>query len=351
MRVIHRISTVLICLLFLPDVQAQAAWSPDSLVTAKTKFSMLTATGVRGHEVHVQTTDGVVTIHGKVSDERERARAEEIAWGVQGVKDVRNLLQVVPPFFREMVDVTDAVIQMRVERALEEDPLLEGSNVKVESVNNGVVLLTGEARTMSDYLIALDDALSVPGVRGIGSDVKSPDLVAGMLAAPGNEDAAGKRSLSGAAADLWITVATKLRLLADPAVPGMEVDVDAWNGVVSLFGSVPSREAMEAAGEAALSTAGVERVENEIVVIPEQDREAARARDEYLAKEVKRALGGPEARGRSIVRVKANGGVVRLTGTVPSEEHRLIALTAAYATPGVRAVEEDLRVKRAGWSD
>jgi osmotically-inducible protein OsmY len=177
--------------------------------------------------------------------------------------------------------------------------------------------------------------LSVPGVRGIGSEVKSPDLVAEMLGVPGQGDDAGNRNLSGAAADLWITVATKLRLLADPQVPGMEVDVDAWNGVVTLFGSVPTREAMEAAVEAARSTKGVERVENDILVIPEQDREATRARDEFLAKEVKRALNEAEPPKGAIIRVKANAGVVRLTGTVPSESTSP-GLVAAHATPGVR---------------
>ena len=127
--------------------------------------------------------------------------------------------------------------------------------------------------------------------------------------------------------------------------------MDARNGVVSLFGSVPTREAREAAEEAARSTGGVARVENEIVVIPEEYRELTRARDALLAREVTRALGAAEPRKGSVIRVKAKGGVVRLTGIVPSEEHRLLALVAAHATPGVRAVEEDLRVKRTSASN
>jgi len=350
MRVISKISAVLVCLLCLSGSSAQAAWFPDPLVTAKTKIAVFAETGLRGRDVHVDTVDGVVTIYGTVSDSGERRRIEEIAWGVKGVKDVRNLLQVVPPFFREMVDVTDAVIRMRVERSLEEDSALEGTDMKVKSVNNGVVLLAGEARTMSEYLIAIEDVVSVPGVRGIGSEVKSPDLVAELLANPDEVRDERGRGLSGAAADLWITTATKLRLLADPRVPGMDVGVDVWNGVVTLHGNVPTEDAVEAASEAARETKGVKAIENEIMVIPEPGREAIRARDKVLATEVRHALGATESVPGSGIRVEINGGVVRLTGTVPSEQHRLLAVTAAHATPGVSAVEEDLRVNYArGW--
>jgi osmotically-inducible protein OsmY len=49
---------------------------------------------------------------------------------------------------------------------------------------------------------------------------------------------------------------------------------------------------------------------------------------------------------QNIVEVK--NGVVRLTGTVPSGARRLEAAVAARAVPGVRAVEDDLRLEAAG---
>jgi hypothetical protein len=42
--------------------------------------------------------------------------------------------------------------------------------------------------------------------------------------------------------------------------------------------------------------------------------------------------------------VAVRNGVVRLSGTAPSQQHRLFAATAAHAVPGVRAVEEDIQV-------
>jgi len=114
--------------------------------------------------------------------------------------------------------------------------------------------------------------------------------------------------------------------------------------VVTLFGSVPTKEAREAAHEAALKTSGVKGIENVIVVIPKLGRGEIRARDEILAGEVRRVLEVSGALHGSRIQVEAAGGVVRLTGTVPSEEHRLLSVIAAHAALGVRAVEEDLRV-------
>jgi osmotically-inducible protein OsmY len=43
--------------------------------------------------------------------------------------------------------------------------------------------------------------------------------------------------------------------------------------------------------------------------------------------------------------MKVKNGVARLTGTVGSESDRLVAAIAARSTPGVRAVQDDLRVE------
>ena len=45
---------------------------------------------------------------------------------------------------------------------------------------------------------------------------------------------------------MWITSDTKMRLLADGRTPALDINVDTWNGVVTLFGSVPSRDSCRA---------------------------------------------------------------------------------------------------------
>src|SRR5262245_59243711 len=76
-------------------VGAQAATS-DAWITAKSKIALMTTKGVSSTAVNVDTVDGVVTLHGKVNSTDEKARAEAEVKKIDGVREVRNLLQVVP---------------------------------------------------------------------------------------------------------------------------------------------------------------------------------------------------------------------------------------------------------------
>ena len=58
---------------------------------------------------------------------------------------------------------------------LENDAALKDSSIKVKSVNNGIVILSGKADTLSSHQRALADARSVPGVKKLASEIKSPD--------------------------------------------------------------------------------------------------------------------------------------------------------------------------------
>src|SRR5262249_20836578 len=130
----------------------------------------LSATGV-----HVDTIDGKLTLHGTVPNDAEKARAESAARKVDGVKLVKNLLQVVPPRAEQQVADSDDQSNARVEKALANDKRRDGSKIEVASVNKGVVLLEGDADSMTDYLEALNVTGKVAGVRSVESEVKSAD--------------------------------------------------------------------------------------------------------------------------------------------------------------------------------
>ncbi len=75
---------------------------------------------------------------------------------------------------------------------------------------------------------------------------------------------------------------------------------------------------------------GVKRVENEGEVL-----------DEELEREMKKTFDTPHFKD---ITVEVRNGVVWLTGTVPSWAWHLEAVAAARATPGVRAVEDNLHL-------
>ena len=135
-----------------------------------------------------------------------------------------------------------------------------------------------------------------------------------------------------------------MRLLADSNVPGLEIDLDSWDGVVTLFGIVSSQDAKAAAEADALKVSGVKRVVNELQVVPSAKQQAVNVSDDELQHEVRKAL---DEHGFKDVGLEVKNGVARLTGNVPTGARNLEAAVVARSIPGVRAVEDDLRLPAA----
>ena len=143
----------------------------DSWITTKAKIALLTTDGFSVNGANVDTVDGNVTIHGKVGTAADRAKAEQTVRKVSGVKNVKNLLQVVPSNVKEAVAANDADVKDRVEASLKADSKMK--DVNVASVNKGVVLLSGKTETFTAELRAIENAYSVNGVRRVSSDIKT----------------------------------------------------------------------------------------------------------------------------------------------------------------------------------
>lgn len=315
---------------------------PDAWITTKTKLALLTAESVSGTTIKVDTVVGRVTLHGKVGSTAEKTKAEGIAWQINGVKSVRNLLQVVTPRNAQAVQVADDALQQRVEKALLADSSLKSSDISVKSVNKGVVLLGGTAKTLSAHLHAIEVVAIMPGVHRIATEVQSPEALADAEIWRESTPPSSSEELGvwDTASDIWITSATKMLLLADSQTPALDINVDTWAGVVTLFGIVPSLESKAAAETHARQVKGVKGVENELQVVASTKQAAGRVRDEELEREVKKTLATPTFKDISI---EVKNGVVRLTGSTLTGAQRLEAAVAVRALPGVRAVENDLR--------
>ena len=69
--------------------------------------------------------------------------------------------------------------------------------------------------------------------------------------------------------DATITTRVKTALLNDPDVGGLRVDVDTFQGVVTLSGRVKSAAEQEKAIRLTRDTPGVKNVKNALQVLPE----------------------------------------------------------------------------------
>ena len=324
-------------------VPAFAAQPEDAWITTKVKMALLTDDTVDGIGIDVDTVEGRVTLHGRVDSDVEKAEAEVIARRVEGVTDVRNLVATRAAGGREAeaAEASDEQVKERVETALKRDAALAGSDLEVESVNAGVVVLSGEAKTLSAHQRAIRDARSVPGVRRVASEIRSPNALGDAeIWEDGKDTGAGE----SAAADAWITTKVKVQLMAEPGISPFAVNVDTREGVVTLFGSVPTERHKERAASQAKTVSGVKAVENDLQVVPDVAAERVEAKDEDLREAVKRRLAAREALSDADIDVAIENGVARLTGTVASQSDRLTALTVARGTEGVGSVLDGLQL-------
>jgi osmotically-inducible protein OsmY len=66
----------------------------DSVITAKVKAALIGDPVTKAHEISVETFHGTVQLSGFVDSAQSKARAAELAQNVEGVKDVKNSLQL-----------------------------------------------------------------------------------------------------------------------------------------------------------------------------------------------------------------------------------------------------------------
>jgi osmotically-inducible protein OsmY len=321
-----------------------AAETPDPWITTKVKLALVTNETLGGVRIDVDTVEGKVTLHGKVSRKEESQHAEAIARSVTGVREVRNLLQLVPPSQHERTQAADDWIQREISARLGR---IAGGRMSVASVNAGVVLLAGNARSSAELLSAIERVRRVRGVRRVASEVRIAADDAGLDVWNGHELRQSSGGFIDAASDIWITAEVRLALYAEDDIPTGDISVDTRNGIVTLFGSVPTADQKEEAEDEAEDVRGVRRVRNLLQVVPAKAQAEVERTDAELEARVRDTLYGRQEMKGLGIRVAIRKRFVRLTGTVPSQQHRVLAAAVARHVPGVRAVDaDDLEVAR-----
>ncbi len=66
----------------------------DATVTAKVKAALLATDGISSSDISVETEQGRVILTGRVPDQMQAERAEDVAEGVEGVLAVENRIEV-----------------------------------------------------------------------------------------------------------------------------------------------------------------------------------------------------------------------------------------------------------------
>jgi osmotically-inducible protein OsmY len=116
---------------------------------------------------------------------------------------------------------------------------------------------------------------------------------------------------------------------------------------VTRFGMVPSQTARAVAESEVRQVRWVRAVENKLQVVRPEQKQRVAAEDGAIRATVESALDSLKERSSidtSKIDVDVSNRVVRLRGTVASQKARVAAVATASASPGVHAVEDELRV-------
>jgi osmotically-inducible protein OsmY len=141
-----------------------------------------------------------------------------------------------------------------------------------------------------------------------------------------------------AGGDAAIVHSVEQRLETAPGVPSYLINITAQNGVVTLRGAVNDVLARDRAGQLAEATAGVSGVRNEVEVRP------AERTSWEIERSIDDSLTAAPALSDDQIYADVSDGYVVLTGTVNSWPERRLADLLTEGVPGVRGVDNKLRV-------
>jgi osmotically-inducible protein OsmY len=212
----------------------------------------------------------------------------------------------------------DSHLQQTVLAELGWDPSLDAGHIGV-AVHDGVVTLSGHVESYPEKRAAEEAAYRVRGVKAVADEI--------VVRLP----------VETVRSDEEIAAAALERLAWDVTIPRDAITATVESGWVTLAGEVAWQYEKAAALKAVQTLHGVVGVTDHIRIKAEVD--AANLCDDIVHALHRSWFFDPVT-----IEVTAEGGKVRLSGTVKSPHERQVAAATAWAAPGVTEVENDLTI-------
>ncbi len=213
----------------------------------------------------------------------------------------------------------DTNLQQAVTAELGWEPSITASHIGV-TADNGVVTLSGHVNSFVQKHAAEDAARRVKGVRAVAEEIEV------------------RLAFDGKRGDDDIAAAAVSRLAWDMSVPRDAIKVQVEKGWVTLTGTVEWHYQKVAAVNAIRPLMGVVGVSDNVALRP-------RVSTSNISDDIMHALHRSWFFDGDTIKVSANGGDIKLTGTVSSWHDRQVAAETAWAAPGATSVVNDLMVE------
>ncbi len=199
------------------------------------------------------------------------------------------------------------------------DPTVTEKEIGV-AAKGGVVTLSGFVTSYAERCSAEHAAERVAGVRAVANEL------------------AVKIPIPFDRTDTEIAHAVVYSLGYDIQVPREAITSSVSKGWVTLEGEVGWQYQRDAAARSLRNLIGIRGVTNNIRVTPNP------VSSYDVSRSIREALERRADRTADKITVQAHGGVVTLTGSVPSAAERREAEDAAWSAPGVKEVRDELAV-------
>jgi hyperosmotically inducible protein len=156
---------------------------------------------------------------------------------------------------------TDVGVTTAVKTRLAADDTVKAYQIDVDT-REKVVTLSGSVSTVAEKTQAVAVARGTGGVVNVVDNITVKGTAEGAMARPADTP------VVDAVRDAAVTAAVKTKLLADPKISGLKIDVDTKDGMVTLTGTVRSQAEKDEAVRLARQTENVRNVTDQMTVAP-----------------------------------------------------------------------------------
>jgi osmotically-inducible protein OsmY len=235
---------------FMTGAPLRASESDDRIAAAA-QASHVFKTYLKGDAIHVQSTEGVVTLTGTVAEESHMSLAEDTVAGLPGVTRVDNRLGLSSD---RVAKNSDAWLITKVKTTLLFHRNVSASQTQV-SAKDGRVTLRGEAASQAQRELTTAYATDVEGVKGVDNKMSvatSPKLP--------------KDTMGETIDDASITAQVKMTLLFHRSTSAGHTKVETNEGIVTLSGQARNAAEKDLVAKLVTDINGVKSVVNNMTI-------------------------------------------------------------------------------------
>ncbi len=146
--------------------------------------------------------------------------------------------------------------------------------------------------------------------------------------------------------DTVVTTSVKAALLAEESIKSMDIKIETNKGVVQLSGFVNDNKQIDRAVAVAQAVAGVKSVQSRMVLKDGASTVGSNLDDTVITSRVKAALLADKDTKSTDIGVETRKGEVMLSGFVATNSQIALAQKLAAKQEGVKAVRNELSVKK-----